>query len=478
MATYTIKRGDTLSGIARQNNTDVNTLMGLNPYITNANKIYAGKSLVLPDAQPSQPAQTTNTVAQPKVQTPSAGNNTNSTTNQLNNYASMADQLNRQASSINNSNLQVNSGVGQYLKTIGNQASNTLTPPKTTLELAQEYARGGVAEQAKSLFDPYDRVIERQKQALQGQRDLAESQINAQRDDVLQNYNANARQAYINSMLGRKQVEQQLSQAGLNTSGLVGSAYANVENAYGNNLANLQMARDNSINGINRQLNEARLQYDIQENQLLADIEEARIEWQKYQDQFAWQKYQDRIDNYLAFENLDYRKFIDNRDFEYNQLINNRDYNYNRYINDRDYEYNKAVDDRNFNYQQGRAKVEDDQWQKEYDLALKKANSSTSPSRSSRSSSGSSSSGSKTGNYSIPDDTPTVTQNAPQSNNTTNNTSNNELNEVQTNIYTNSTERILRFSRPNSLQRKTMLQDLVNRGVLTQGEADILLSAQ
>ena len=40
MSTYTIKWGDTLSGIAKNNNTDVNTLMSLNPYITNANKIY------------------------------------------------------------------------------------------------------------------------------------------------------------------------------------------------------------------------------------------------------------------------------------------------------------------------------------------------------------------------------------------------------------------------------------------------------
>lgn len=64
---------------------------------------------------------------------------------------------------------------------------------------------------------------------------------------------------------------------------------------------------------------------------------------------------------------------------------------------------NKAVADRNYNYQVSRDKVADDQWLKEYQLALKKANSSGS---SSRGSSRSSSSGSKTGSYSIPEDSP------------------------------------------------------------------------
>ena len=47
MADYTIKRGDTLGRLAKKNKTTVAALMKLNPYITNANKIYAGKGLTL-----------------------------------------------------------------------------------------------------------------------------------------------------------------------------------------------------------------------------------------------------------------------------------------------------------------------------------------------------------------------------------------------------------------------------------------------
>lgn len=46
--TYTIKSGDTLSKIARNYGTTVDKIMSANPYITNKNKIYAGKTLQIP----------------------------------------------------------------------------------------------------------------------------------------------------------------------------------------------------------------------------------------------------------------------------------------------------------------------------------------------------------------------------------------------------------------------------------------------
>lgn len=287
MSTYTIQRGDTLSGIAKRYGTDVSTLMSLNPYITNANRIYAGKTLNLPGQQ-----QATEPISQPV------------------------------------------------------QQSAPVEPIKTTQQLAEEYANAQTANNSndvQALLSQYERVAEQQKQALQQQRELTQNQINSQRDDVMQAYNDNSRQAYVNSMLARQNVKQQLSQAGLNTSGLVGSAYANVDNAYGNNLATLQKARDNSINNINKQLNDAQMQYAIQESELLADIENAKMELQKYGNELAYKKYQDALSNYMNFAN---------------------------------YDYNKAKDERDYNYQLERDKVADNQWQQEFDLAKKKASSS------------------------------------------------------------------------------------------------------
>ena len=45
---YTIQRGDCLSVIAQRYHTTVEVLMELNPYITNPNKIYKGKTLLVP----------------------------------------------------------------------------------------------------------------------------------------------------------------------------------------------------------------------------------------------------------------------------------------------------------------------------------------------------------------------------------------------------------------------------------------------
>lgn len=46
--TYLIKSGDTLSKIARKYGTTIEKIMAANPYITNKNKIYAGKTLQIP----------------------------------------------------------------------------------------------------------------------------------------------------------------------------------------------------------------------------------------------------------------------------------------------------------------------------------------------------------------------------------------------------------------------------------------------
>lgn len=295
MSTYKIKSGDTLSGIANKYGTNVSTLMSLNPYITNANLIYAGNTLNLPGT--------------------SSGSNKTSSNNKTT-----------------------------------TKKTTTTTPTKTTQQLAEEYAQNQTANttnDTNALLGQYEKIAEQQKQTLKQNQELTNTQINSQKDDVLQDYHTNARQAYINSMLGKKTVEQELSQAGLSTSGLLGSAYANVENAYGNNLATLQTSRDQSLNDINKQLNEAQIQYAIQESELLADIENAKLELQKYGNELAYQKYQDALSNYMNFAN---------------------------------YDYNKEKDERDYNYQVERDKVADSQWQAEYDLSKKKASSSGSSS--------------------------------------------------------------------------------------------------
>ena len=74
MASYTIKSGDTLSGIALKNGTSVSALMSLNPSIKDPNKIYAGNSLNLPTA-PTSTIQTTSAQRATDVKTQTDYNN-------------------------------------------------------------------------------------------------------------------------------------------------------------------------------------------------------------------------------------------------------------------------------------------------------------------------------------------------------------------------------------------------------------------
>lgn len=372
MATYKIKKGDTLSGIAKKYGTSVGALMSANKSIKNANLIYAGRTLNIPGSSSS-----------------------------------------RSSSSGSSSN---NSGGG---------SSN-----QTTQQLADAYAKSqtaGTSNETQNLLDQYEKIAKVRQDALAGQQELAVSKINSQKDDVLETYNNNARQAYINKMLGQKNVQQQLSQSGLNTTGVVNSAYSNLENSYGNNLATLQTSRDKSINDINKQVNDTNTQYEIQKNQLLADIDNSRLELQKYGNELAYSRYQDALNNYMNFTNFDYQKKIDQRDY---------------------------------NYQVERDKVADSQWLKTYNLSKKKA---ASRSRSKKSKS-------STGKLKVTNNTTKKV-----SNGTSNNNSSSKGFDIAEYSLDNNISKIISGTSANSTNRQRLLTGQLKLGNITQGEYDYLM---
>ena len=74
-------------------------------------------------------------------------------------------------------------------------------------------------------------------------------------------------------------------------------------------------------------------------------------------------RYQDQLNQYYTELNQAYDRY----DTE-------RDYDYGKWADDRDFSYGQYIDDRNMQYQQDRDKVSDEQWQKEYDEALRQWN--------------------------------------------------------------------------------------------------------
>ncbi len=69
---YTIQRGDTLGRLANTWGTTVNDIMKANPYITDANRITAGKTLVNPVSQASAPKTATTAAPTTTTATPDA----------------------------------------------------------------------------------------------------------------------------------------------------------------------------------------------------------------------------------------------------------------------------------------------------------------------------------------------------------------------------------------------------------------------
>ena len=401
---YKIQRGDTLSGIAKKYNTSVNELMSLNPYIKNANLIYAGNSLELPNQQPTTTSTVTN------ASTPS--NNTNAST-----------------------------------------PTTSTAPQKTTQELAEEYARnatGGIGNETGNLLSQYEKIAENQKKALEESRNQSINQISSQKDTINQNYMDNARQAYINKMLSNKSVEQELAMRGLNTNGLVADVYANIENSYGNNLANLQKNRDNSIKDIDTQINNINSEYAIKQYELLSEIDNAKMDLQKYGNELAYSRYQDALNNYLNFANQDYTK-EQARIAQENYL--------------KELEYKKEQD-----------RIAQENWLKEYELSLRQlANSSSKSSGSSRSSNYSSSN-----KWQVTDntgaDTTNVGNNASENMEISNANASSNQSELDPRTV-RMAETMLNNTNPNSLQRREYLRKMLVNGKITPTEFNQLLSA-
>ena len=139
---------------------------------------------------------------------------------------------------------------------------------------------------------------------------------------------------------------------------------AGLTGGYGNSYA--QSVGQQAYQGYLQQLNDkipelyqlALSQYQMEGDQLMDQYgilgTQEQLDYGRYRDQMEdWQSERDRLqDQYYAERDYDYGKWADNRDFGYGQYI----------------------DDRNYQYQIDRDKVADEQWQKEYDEALRQFN--------------------------------------------------------------------------------------------------------
>lgn len=108
------------------------------------------------------------------------------------------------------------------------------------------------------------------------------TQINQQRDPIQQQYAQDSQAAYINKMLAGKQVGQNLNQLGLNTQGFGVSQMLQNETAYGQNLNQLTMGKNQALRDIDNQAINATGDYNASQLELSSSYAGRLAELQKY----------------------------------------------------------------------------------------------------------------------------------------------------------------------------------------------------
>lgn len=148
-------------------------------------------------------------------------------------------------------------------------------------------------------------LIDEQTKQNQLTKQLAETnyqntlnQINQSKLPIEQQYQENARQAYANKMLAGRQMGEELTRLGLDTTGFGMTQRTSVENQYSSNLNSLATDRDAGLRELDLKAldlkgnyDEAMLQADIDYSQRMSDLN-------KYINEQVEAKYQDAYDRF------------------------------------------------------------------------------------------------------------------------------------------------------------------------------------
>lgn len=125
------------------------------------------------------------------------------------------------------------------------------------------------------------------------------TQINQQIDPINTQYKNDAQQAYINKMLGSKEIEANLSQMGLNTQGFGVTQQALNESSYGSNLNALKINRNETLQNLENQATNATGEYNTDLLSLSSDYSGRLSELMQAIESQVASKYDTTYNNYV-----------------------------------------------------------------------------------------------------------------------------------------------------------------------------------
>ena len=357
MATYTVKKGDTLSDIAKQYGTTYQELAKANG-ISNPNLIRVGQTLNIGgnETQPQQSASTTETTAP----TPST------------------QQWSYEDFNVSDST----AAADQKRQDVSAQKPGDFT--------YGAYEKSDIVKQAEALL----------QQQLANNPGAYQSQWQTQLDDTLNKILNREKFSYdLNGDALYQQYKDQFATQGkLASMDTMGQAQA-MTGGYGNSYA--QSVGQQAYQGYLQQLNEVVPElYQLALDQYNREGEDLYNQYGLYADRDSqdYGRYRDQVSDYYTELNRltedsryqgeqDYGKYMDAYNMAYgqhrdqvsdwqteqnradNDYWNQYDRDYGQYSDNRNMAYDNFWNEQNMSYQQGRDKVSDEQWQAEFDEA-------------------------------------------------------------------------------------------------------------
>lgn len=314
---YTIKTGDTLSGIAAANGTTVKELVSANN-ITNPNMIYAGDTLVIPSNSSSSSGSS------------SSSSGSKATGNKTSGFE--YDDF-----SYNEFNYD------DY------KESDIVTEAKNALDAQLANKPGAYQSQWQSqLNDVIGKILNREKFSY----DLNGDALYQQYKDK---YTQQAKMAMADS----------IGQASAMTGGY--------GNSYAQSVGQQMYAKEmQNLNDVVPELWQMAYDRYTQEGQDLYN----QYSMLGAQEEQEYGRYRDTVSDYLTERDYLQSRYDSERDYDYSKYNNERNFAYSQYADDRNFEYGQYSDDRNLAYTDHRNTIADAQWQADFDEAVRQYNTS------------------------------------------------------------------------------------------------------
>lgn len=169
--------------------------------------------------------------------------------------------------------------VDQYNQQHGIQTSNPMVETMKT-EVVNPYQYGTFEEFLSDMG--YDTYADATQQAIRAAVQQAISGYNQQIEDTNEDSKELARQAYVNMMMGGKNLDQQLAAGGY-AGGMADSQRIALQAGYENDLNSLERQRVATINELQRAITNAQLTGDMQTAQELASyLQQIQGQWNNY----------------------------------------------------------------------------------------------------------------------------------------------------------------------------------------------------